>query len=259
MSNKNIYTNNPFELLANGFVKLFQNNRNLTIFITVYSLIELSFSFSQRFFSNLMQALLNRPPELLNIKFALVLVAFFLILVFIFLQTIVSGMSAYLAYINSKNKSTTIKQAFRKSLSKFWIILCVNLVVAFKIILGLIFFIVPGIRAMTRYNFSLIYIFDENTSVKQSIKKSRELSKDHLIEILGLMMWSGIIPVISSITTIGSKSEIYRQLKILKSAPHKIPPIHWLNYLIVILSLVALITIALFISMSYILMATTFN
>lgn len=259
MMKKIIYETNPLQLLLNGLNKLFKNNQSLTIFILVISLVELGFSFSQKPIENFVQTFTNKSSGLFNINLATFIIVILFILISIIFNTLISGMSAYLATSNANNKRSTIKQAYQASLSKFWTVFGVNFMVALKTILGFILFIIPGIRAMIRYNFSLIYVFDENTNVKQSMKKSRQLSEGHLIEIMGLMIWSGIVPLINSITVIGSKSELYHQLKALKSSPHKLPPVHLLNYLIIILLTLILVIFLLFLASAFIYMKLVLN
>lgn len=259
MMKKIIYETNPLQILLNGITKLFKNNQSLTIFILIVSFAEFSFSISQKNLENFIQTFSNKSSSLFNINLASLLIIIIFILIFIFFNTLFSGMSAYLATSNANNKSSAIKQAYQASLSKFWTVFGVNFMVALRTIIGFILFIIPGIRAMIRYNFSLIYVFDENTNVKQSIKKSRLLSEGHLIEIMGLMIWSGIVPLINSITVIGSKSEIYRQLKTIKSSPHKLPPVHWLNYLIIILLTLTLVIFLLFLASAFIYMKIVLN
>ncbi len=114
-----------------------------------------------------------------------------------------------------------------------------------KVLGGLLLFIIPGIRAMLRYNMVHMFVFDENTGVIESINKSKALAKDHLIEVFGMTFASSLIPFVGGIMAIGGQSVMYPQLKQLKSAPHQKPKVHWLNYLAFILWLIFSLFIAL--------------
>lgn len=162
----------------------------------------------------------------------------------IFLYTMYTGMAAYTALSTSKQKTITFKEAWTVTLSKFWVILGINIIVLFKIFFGILLFIIPGIRAILRYNMVLMFVFDDNTKVFDSINKSKELSKDHLMEIYGMSFLANIIPIIGGLAAIGGQSFMYPQLRQLKSGPHKKPDVHWLNYIGVIFLVLIFILIA---------------
>ena len=61
------------------------------------------------------------------------------------------------------------------------------------VILGLVFFVVPGIYFYIRYRFYYLYIIVKNVVIFDSFLKSAELTKGHKMELFGLYLVYSII------------------------------------------------------------------
>lgn len=251
-SNPN-YISNPFKLIFKGFGNLFNINQSAAIVILVVGL----FSYTGNIFPGSGN---SQSPGTINAESisndALVIIGvivFFVMLVLvpiiIFVTTIYQGFSAYVALQTSKNKTVSIGDALRVVIKKFWTLLLINIIVFFKVLGGLLLFIIPGIRAALRYKMVHFHVFDTNSNAKESITKAKVLTKDHLIEVLGMSFAAGIIPLVNGVMDVGGQSVMYKQLNDLKSSSQNKPPVHWLNYLVfiivgVIVLLAVLIAIA---------------
>lgn len=243
MNNIKDYQSNPFKLIFLGLNKLFTKNQNLSIIILILSMgasggwlpIDLIQTFN-------ISGGLSNLENMTIYKILLIILTIFLP-IFIFLSTMYSGLSAYLITATINNKTADFKSAWKASLNKFWIILGVDLIVGLKVLGGLLLFIIPGIRAALRYNFVHILIFDKNLGVKQSINKSKQLSKNHLTEIMGVTFASSIIPIVGWLALMGGLSSLYIQLTFLKSSSFKKPPVHLLNYFVYLFILIPLIIV----------------
>lgn len=228
------YTSNPFKVIFDGFANMFKYNQNLSIILLVaYFLTQGSYIFSNSTF----QSLKVSPPT--NEQLAIIVTVFLIIFILmiplmIFFSTMLYGISAFTALKTSQQQTATFKQAWDATIHKFWTILGITIVVGLKVLGGFLLFIIPGVRAGLRYNMVYMFVFDHNLGVRDSISKSKELTKDHLIEVLGMTFASGVIPFVSSIMAVGGQSIMYKQLTDLKSTPHEKPAVHWLNYLIFI-------------------------
>lgn len=241
-NNQQDYISNPFKVIFTGIGELFKYNQNLAIAILAISLIG---GFGNTPGINGFNATITQSIDT-NLNLALTLIAISLLVIIpltIFFTTMMSGVSAYTALMTSRQKTVTIKEAFTVTLSKFWILLGIDIIVFFKVLGGTLLFIVPGIRAAARYSLVHMFVFDQNTGVSESIARSKNLAKDHLIEIFGIITASILIPIVGSLMQIGGQAVAYAQLVKLKSAPHEKPKTHWLNYFVVILPLILIFLI----------------
>ena len=249
------YISNPFKVIFAGFGNMFKYNQHLSIILLIASLF-MSGGGSLSDASGASSDSFNPSHEqviIILIVVGVLLLA--LVPLIIFLSTMYYGIASYTALKTARHETTTFKEAWNTSLRKFWTILGINIIVGLKVLGGLLLFIIPGIRAMLRYNMVHMFVFDENTGVKDSVGKSKELAKDHLIEIFGMTFAAGIIPIVGGLMQIGGQSVMYPQLRQLKSTPSQKPHVHWLNYLAfvifsVIFGFIALLVVGLSIATS---------
>lgn len=229
------YISNPFKVIFKGFENLFKYNQNLSIILLIFTLVLSSGSYLD---ANIDSTMLNNNPRQTTIVaiFAFVLI-FLLILIpiFMFLLFMFTGITAYTIVKTNNQQTGNFKEAWKVTLSKFWTIVATDVIVFLKIFGGLLLFIVPGIRAMLRYSIVHIFIYDKNVKASEAVAMSNELTKGHLMEILGMTFASGIIPIVGGLMGIGGQSIIYKQLSELKTTNSSKPPTHWLNYLAFIL------------------------
>jgi len=230
------YISNPFKVIFKGFDALFKYNQTLSIIILVASLIG--------FIGNVpFQSGYNPSTNTSNVSDGTsaifnIIVLFILILILpliIFITTIYQGIVAYTVVATINGKTVTFAEAFKAAMQKFWVILGTSIIVFFKILGGIILFIIPGIRAALRYQFAYLPIFDENANISTTINRSKSLTKNHLIEVFGMITASSIIPIVGGIMSVGGLVVMYPQLKELKASNAAKPPVHWLNYLGLIL------------------------
>lgn len=244
--NKHIsYISNPFKVIFTGLGNLFTYNQNLTIILLIVGLL----GSGGGFFPG--DTTIDNPninisdDQLMAIFIGIAIAATILIPIIVFLTTMYNGLVAFTALKTSQQKTATFSEAWNASLNKFWTILGINIIVGLKILGGLILFIIPGIRAALRYNMVHMHVFDQDTGVKESTSRAKLLTKDHLIEILGMSFAAGIIPIVGGILAIGGQSVMYTQLMDLKSTKHEKPDVHWLNYLAFIVFAVLVLLAAL--------------
>lgn len=248
---KQSYESNPFKVIFNGFDRLFKVNQNMAIILLIISVLG---SIGQIFNYTPASTTTSGEGQLSSFVVGLIVAAVAVIMILaIFFGTMVNGFISYVGYKTSKNEETNFGESIKAVWDKFWVILWIQVVVFFKVLGGLLLFIIPGIRALLRYDMVLYPVFDKNTSAKEAIKQSKAITKNHLIEVFGMSFASGIIPFIGQTMHVGGQSIMYPQLRDLHSSGAEKPKVHWLNYLgffvvfgliLLILLTVALILVA---------------
>ncbi len=239
------YISNPFKVIFKGFAQLIMYNQNLSIIILIASYVLYGWSYLYPEQSNV-----STSPPITESQGAILLIiiaitVLVIVPLYCFITVMLSGITAYTILKTNRQETTTFKEAWKATLSKFWTLLYLDIIIFFKVLGGLLLFIIPGIRAALRYNLAHILVFDKNLSAKESAKMSKELSKGHLIEIFGIMFASGLIPIVGSLMTMGGISVAYSQLTRLHTdSSYQKTDVHWLNYLgIILIGLLLLIMV----------------
>lgn len=237
------YQSNPFLSSFKGFGELFERNQTLSIIILVGSFIVVVLQVLLQFAIPLVIAGAvssstdnSSAGSMSGFIIGLIVVGGLLAtVVSIFISVVFVGMTTYIAYKTGRQETTTFKEAFLVTISKFWSILYATFIAVLKIIGGLFLFIVPGIRAALRYQMVVFPIFDENLSGSAAVKRIKFLTKDHLMEMFGLYtvvsLVSSLLPPIITLVQMAGQTVMYPQLKALKDSNTPKPPVHWLNYI----------------------------
>ena len=229
---KSHYVSNPFKLVFQGMDAWLKYNQALAVFV-----VAVTFGGAIMNFFVSVDPKSYAPSNANGIMTAFIglLILILLILGSLVFTTIYNGMVAYIGLQTLKNKTVTFSDALQVSLSKFWIVFVTEIIVTLKIIGGLMLFLIPGIRAALRYSIVNFYIFDKNSNAREAINQTKDLTRDHLIEVFGMHTAASIVPVVGGLLTAGGQTLMYDQLKKLKKNKIPKPPIHWLNYLGIIL------------------------
>lgn len=234
------FESNPFKSTFTGFGNFFKYNQTIAIVLLVISNISLFFQFfgggggdsktSTTSTSSTSGSTMSSGETVAIIALVLGITAAFFIIGLI-ISALVNGMITYAAYKTSKGEPTTIAEAFRETKKRFGAIYYATVVSALKVLGGLLLFIVPGIRASLRYQMVVFPIFDEDLRGKQALQRIKFLTKDHLLEMFGIMTVANLLAPINILLQKGGESIMYPQLKALKESNAPKPPVHWLNYL----------------------------
>lgn len=232
MSKKSIkFESNPFKVIFNGFSALFKYNQTLAIIIlvlTAFGQFGQSFNYS---FGGATEATSDKPELGAAIAAIIGIVFIILLPLIIFFGTMVNGFISFVAYKTSKGETTEFGDALRVVWKKFWTILWIEIIVFLKVFGGILLFIIPGVRAMMRYDMVLFPVFEDDASASEAIAKSKAITKNHLIEIFGMNVAAGIIPFVGQTFHVGGQSVMYPQLRDLHKSGGEKPKVHWLNYL----------------------------
>lgn len=175
------------------------------------------------------------------------------------LLLIIASIVFFGAYFSIAASSTTgdpikLSAAIGKSFSKILSLIALGFLLILILSVGFALLIFPGIWLLGRIGLAPLVMFAENLGPIRSISRSFELTKGHVIEILGAY-FAGLLltfgyGLIGPAGQHGPLVERYRGLKQLKESQAGKPQTHWLNYLslllpaLMILSLVAVFMIA---------------
>ncbi len=226
---------NPFSRAFSGLDQLFKYNQTMAIILLVFSLVSGIGQFANNLMSSGSSSTSNTTslPSDINWAAAAVIIipiALIVLLAGCVIATYVNGITNYVAWKTSRKQTTTFGEAIREVTNRFWTIFAVQILVFFRVFGGLLLFIVPGIRAGLRYQMVLFPVFDEGLNASHAIARIKELTKNHLIEIFGLMTAAGIIPIIGPLLQWGGEAVMYPELKQMHAEGLK-PKVHWLNYI----------------------------
>lgn len=254
------YESNPFKVIFTGFSNLFNYNQTMAIvilFVTLFGsfwqLFGYGFGGGGTAPATTSTSAGTQHVNIIPIIIALAIVGLVVGAIALFIQTVVQGAIAFVIYKTSKGQKTDLNETMSMTFKKFWTIFWIQVIVFFKVFGGLILFIIPGVRAMLRYNLVLLPVFDENLSSREAVARCKAITKDHLIEVFGMVVAAGIIPLVGPIMQIGGRTVMYPQLKHLKDTGSAKPKVHWLNYLGFIL--VAVVTLMMFMIIGLIVLA----
>lgn len=145
----------------------------------------------------------------------------------------------------AEKRTITIGQAFSQMGQHFGSLFVAELLVGLRILGGLLLFVVPGVRAIFRYQFLPNIILKEGLSPNAAIMRAKQLTQGHLMEMLGISFVAGAVPFIGGVLGAGGNALAYQQIDYVKSNGLAHPKTHWLNYLCLALILLAVIAIIL--------------
>jgi hypothetical protein len=131
-----------------------------------------------------------------------------------------------------ERRKITAGEAFSEMGSRFSTLFSAEISTTLRIIGGYFLLFVPGIRAQLRYQSTpFIIMADKKITASDSVKLSKELYRNHLMEALGISTVGGIIPLIGSTISASGMALSVQQLKAYKAQSLATPKTHILNYI----------------------------
>lgn len=202
-------------VILDGIKKLYNVNPKLSWLLIIVSLLGSIDSYTSKNNQITFNDVSGSSTSLTSLE-TFLLVMIFMIPLFIlgFLAFVfIDGMVAYSAWKATKNEKPSISEAFQATKEKFWVLAHVAILVFFRVLGGLLLLVVPGIRAICRYYVSAFVVFDKNLSAQETIKYSKNLTKDNLLPSFIIIVASGILMPISYMIQYGGLVGIYPWLK----------------------------------------------
>lgn len=251
---KREYISNPFTVLVRGTERLFKTNQTAVIVLVVVSVVLGIF----QVFIELIRAGLgaissdspstssstvstNSDPSINAAAVATILIVFFVVIgIFLLISTVwnilYKGALAYIAACTVQNQKASFSEGASVIGKKFWQLLIASVIIQLKVFGGLLLLVIPGIRAMLRYDLVMILIIDKDLKAMQAMRAMKDITKGRLIEIFGVKTLASFVPLVSSVIELGGQVEQYEQLTMSFNNPAmKRTNVHWLNYIGLIL------------------------
>lgn len=269
------YDSNPFTLSFRGFGMLVDHAKGVVILLAVFGFLNFiggqfnsgsDYNFESNS-SNISSSEILEDGTLASVDdFEITLVgvatglsaAMILILAVVLIGalfiTVVGGAVAAAAVSSVNKKDMSIGQAFSAMGSRFGVLYHSTVISGFKVLGGLLLFIIPGVRAGLRYS-AVPYIAMAETDLDAHavLARSKSLYNKHLMEVFGIGFVGGLVPLIGESVKAAGMALSHQQLAAYDAAKLQTPKTHWANYAIfgiialflVLLSvLVAIIAIA---------------
>jgi hypothetical protein len=154
------------------------------------------------------------------------------IILSVLLSAVYKGFVAAGAVAAIEKRKITAGEAFSEMGSRFNTLFSAEINTTLRIIGGFFLLFIPGIRAQLRYQSTpFIIMADKKITASESVKLSKELYRNHLMEAFGISTVGGLIPVIGTALTASGMALSVQQLKAYKAQGLATPKTHILNYI----------------------------
>lgn len=131
-----------------------------------------------------------------------------MLLLGVVLSVIVAPAIPYVELQSVKGKKVSLEEALKKGLSYFWRFVGLSLLVGLLVVAGFILLIIPGLFMLRRYFLAAYYLYDQNLSISDAMKRSAEESKQFSGAVWGvlgvtiLLQLPSVIPVFGGIASL---------------------------------------------------------
>jgi len=259
------YENNPFMIGLDGLKLLFGRARSVAIFAIVLAVagalgqaVQVSTDIANGEYAKTSaqvrqeeketsQAVARYVENQSTAELVLHGVAFAtVVFVFILIGLIINGILDYTSGRLRSGHDVSLKTALGEVWARIASFLWLQLVIAFKILLWSLLFIIPGLIMAVRYSLSGTAFFAENLRGTAAVKRSLELTKDAwLTTFAGQGLWNLMTAgLMAPVLQPGTNAVLYRQLADVTDAGTDKPAAHWLSWLVLIVP-IALLTLLL--------------
>ncbi len=250
-AHKNNYENNPFFIASNGVTLLFRLAQGLGVLFVVLSVLGLIVNFFSPQPSDISSG--NAVTPLfqswdVNTWLLFSAAAAIIGLAIVMVASLFKGVESYTSARLAQGEETGIKDAFREAFDKLWSFIWLEIIIAVKVLLWGLLFIIPGFIMAVRYSLAGVAFFDDTKNLRgnAAIKESLRLTKGAWITTYaGKALFNFLtLGVISNIVSIGANAILYRQFE---EAGVKKPAAHWLSWVTLILPFVLLVLLIFFV------------
>jgi hypothetical protein len=220
------YISNPFLTSVDGLIKILKVNPVSSLLVSLYWLVVyIVFLF-------LIGALFALSP---------VVGAIVSLVVGVFLLPALIGMLYVIGAASLRDETVGVNRAFGRAIGKLIPIIVLGILSTIMVAIGFVLLIIPGLYLLGRLALAPVALFEEDLGPIAAIKRSFELTKGHVLEVLGAYFAGAVMGgggLLSMATAIAPVVGRYQGLKFLKESGTPKPKVHWLNWflpLIVIL------------------------
>lgn len=231
------YENNPFFAAANSITLLVDLARGVLLFLAVLAAINFFFGIVTPDYSKPSERdrSMNRITDMTtswtaNDWIIAALAVAVITLALLMISALLGGVAAYTSARVARGKSVRLDEAFRVAFDKLWSFLWLQLVIAGKLLLWTLLFILPGIYMAFRYSLANVAFFDKDLRGNNAIKESLRLTKGAWLTTFASNMLFNTLTfgMISNVVNTGVNAVLYRQYEALGNKPK--PSAHWLSW-----------------------------
>jgi hypothetical protein len=185
----------PFDLIKKA-VNIFSKKENLVFLIKVYS--------PAAFFSALSIAQGYLFSSLVSSKSVwLVIVMTFIQILYLLTSVFVAGSGVVALGRVMESKELSVKKTFKSAWKIYWAFFLFSITLALIYFFGFIALIVPGLLFVVWFAFSRFLTIEKGFGIKQSLIKSKELTKGNYWKILGrLIVFGGFMILVGIILSV---------------------------------------------------------
>ena len=248
------YENNPFMVPIDGIRMLFSRAQAIAIIMIAIAAL----GFIANIVSTIVQAIADNadksssspsgpmstneeisrhiasiPPEtwVIIAIIAVLVVAFLLVgwLVGVYIQSVIDYTSARVA----KGHDVSLGDALRGGISRFGAYIWLQIIIATKVILWSLLFIIPGIIMAVRYSLAGLSFYDKNLSARAAVKDSLALTKGAWLTTFASSVLLDFISlgIASTLVKSGAQVRLYGQLDAVTQRGEAKPAAHILSWL----------------------------
>lgn len=158
-----------------------------------------------------------------------------MLVTFLLLATALNSYLIVIMTASAEGVRLSIGQGLKKTLRRLPAMIGASIIIGFLTILGLLFFIIPGLIFAAWYSLAGVAIVKEGLGPIAAIKRSKQLIQGHVIETWGVM---SLQSTILGIAMLASMPVRFIQLDALKKQKQPKPDIHWANYLAILIGII---------------------
>lgn len=249
------YITNPFTLAKEGIKELYANANGIfwaTFALGIFSMYDTIRSYAATFLpadkeTKEQEAEVARQMENFTLEHWIAFGLFILLLVstLFALAVIMWGMGGYTSSKLAKNEKPTLGEAFSASLSSFWRLVSIALIMGLRIIGWSLLLIIPGLVMAYRYALSPTVAFAEpDLKPGKVVTKSAKLTKGAWLDTFASLT---LIPMLTlqllgPATEVGAQARLYRQLTNLKKSGEQKPDTSFLSHFTLAIFILAILS-----------------
>ena len=195
---------------------------------------------------------LNATPAQISVAVlfgvGILLVALVVYLISATIGVLIRGALVHVVLESEKGNSVGFSDAVQASVSKFGVHYLSSILAGLKVFAWSLLFIVPGIIAVFRYRLlSYVVMSDKDKKygkVSAVHSRTKQLAKGRLMEIFGIGSATSLIPIVGDTLALSGYAASHNQIASYKDGGKNLPKTHWLNYVLLGLTILFFTIIA---------------
>lgn len=246
------YINNPFFVAIEGLKLFFTKAVGVAVILIIVSALSHTNAIfttpspaqqtTQSTSSQYHQPQVDIPPSTVAVVVVLaVVLGAAVLMALLAVGTILTGIAAYSNARLANGKDAPLKEAWQATVSQFWSLLWLQVLIGLKVLAWSLLFVIPGIVMAFRYSLASTAFFDKDLKGNAAIKESLAITKGSWITLFGAQALFSLITfgTINSLASAGTTAVLYRQFR--DTPLEKRPKAHGLSIAAFVLAIAAVV------------------